>query len=71
MTYHFVYCFDNLEHFFVCDLTVAIDIIKLEGPVELVLHLSSACDAQGANKFLKIDRPGFIAVKHVEHVVGE
>lgn len=44
-TDHLVNRLDDLEHFVVANLPVAIDIIQLESPVEFVLHFSAARNA--------------------------
>lgn len=69
--YHFVDGLDNLEHFVVADLAVSVNVVQLEGPVELVLHLAAARNAQGADELLEVNRPGLVRVEDVEDVVGE
>lgn len=69
--YHFVNCLDNCQHFVVANLTIPVNIIQLEGPVQLVFHFPSAGDAQGAYEFLKIDGPALVGVENLEHIVGE
>lgn len=69
MTYHLVNSFNNLEHFFIANLAIAIDIVELESPVELILHLAAARNAQGTDELLEIDGAGLITVKHIEDVI--
>lgn len=69
--YHFVDGLDDLEHLVVADLAVAVNVVQLKGPVELVLHLAPARNAQRADELLKVDRAGLIAVEDVEDVVGK
>lgn len=69
--YHLVNSLHDLEHLVVADLAVAVNVVELERPVELVLHLAPGRDAQRADELLKVDGPGFIAVKHVEHIICE
>ena len=70
-TYHLVDRLDNLEHLVVADLAVAINVVQLEGPVELVLHLAAARHAQGADELLEVDGPGLVRVEDVKDVVGK
>ena len=71
MGYHLIYSLDNLEHLLVADLAVAADVVELEGPVELVLHLAAAGDAEGADELLEVDGPRFVGVEYIEYIVGE
>ena len=71
MTYHLVNSLDDLEHLVVAYLTVAVDIVQLEGPVQLVLHLAAAGDAERAYELLEVDGAGAVRVEDVEDVVGE
>ena len=70
-TYHLVDRLDNLQHLVVADLTVAVNVVELKGPVELVLHLAAARNAQGADELLEVDGARLVAVEDVEDVVGE
>lgn len=69
--YHLVNRLDNLEHFVVRDLAVAVNVVQLEGPVQLVLHLAAARDAQGADELLEVDSAALVRVEDVEDVVGK
>lgn len=69
--YHFVNRLDNCQHFVVANLTVPIDIVQLEGPVQFIFHFPSARDAQGAYELLKIDGTTLVRVENLEHIVGE
>ena len=40
-TYHFVYRLDNLQHLIIADLSVPIDVVQLEGPIQLIFHFAS------------------------------
>lgn len=70
-TYHLVYRLDNLEHLVVAYLAVAVNVVQLEGPVELVLHLAAARHAQGTDELLEVDGARLVAVEDVEYVVRE
>ena len=69
--YHLVNSLDNLEHLVVADLAVAVNVVQLERPVKLVLHLAAARNAQGADELLEVDGARLICVEDVEDVVGE
>ena len=69
--YHLVDCFNNSQHLIVTDLSITIDIIQLECPIKLILHLSSACDTQSTDELLEIDRTRLIAIKYIEDVISE
>ena len=68
---HLVNGLDNLEHLVVADLAVAVNVVQLEGPVELVLHLAAAGDAEGADELLEVDGARLVRVEDVEDVVGK
>lgn len=69
--YHFVNGFNNLKHFVIRYLAVAVNVVQLKGPVELVLHLAPASNTQGADKLLEVNGAGAVAVKDVEYIVGK
>ena len=71
LTYHLVDGFYDRQHLLVADLAVAIDVVQLEGPVELVLHFPSTCHAERADELLKVDLAALVGVKDVEDVVCE
>lgn len=60
-----------MQHLVVTYLSVSIDIVELERPVELVLHLASASNAEGADEFFKVDAPRLVRVENVEYIVGK
>lgn len=71
MTYHLVYGLYDSQHLLVADLAVTINVIELERPVQLVLHLSAARNAQGADELFEVDCPGLVRIEDVEDVVCE
>ena len=71
VVYHLVNGLDNLEHLVVANLAVAVNVVQLERPVELVLHLAAARNAQGADELLEVDGARLVRVEHVEDVVGK
>jgi hypothetical protein len=60
-----------LQHLLVADLAVTINVVELEGPVQLVLHLSTARNAQGADELFEVDGARSIAIEDVEDIIGE
>lgn len=69
--YHLIDSLDNLQHLVVTNLAIAVDIIELESPVELILEGATGGDAQRDNEFLEVDRSRAIRIEHVKHIVGE
>jgi hypothetical protein len=67
--YHLVDCLNDCQHLLVADLAVAVDVVQLERPVELVFHLAAARDAQSADELLEVDCARFVCVEHVEDIV--
>ena len=54
-TYHFVDGLYNGQHLLVAYLAVAINVVQLERPIQLVLHLATAGDTQRADEFFEVD----------------
>lgn len=71
IAHHLVNCFHYLQHLFVADLAIAVDIVELKSPVQLVLHLASAGNAQRADKLLEIYGAAVIGIEYFEDVIGE
>lgn len=70
-TYHLVDSLNNSQHFLVTDLSITIDIIELECPIEFILHLATAGHAERANELLEVDSAALIRVEDFEDVVGK
>lgn len=70
-TNHLVDSLDDRQHLFVADLSVAVDVVQLEGPVQLVLHLAPTCYTKGADELFEIDRSGLIGIEDVEDIICE
>ena len=62
---------DDIDHLIFGDRTVTIDIVHLEGPLELVLVGSVGRDAQGAHELAKVDGSAVVVVERSEDVFGE
>lgn len=71
MARHLVYCFHDLQHLFITDFPVAIDIVKLESPVQLVPYPTSAGDAQSDDEFLEIYDAVVVCVEYFEDMICE
>lgn len=69
LTYHLVDGFYDRQHLLVADLAVAIDVVQLEGPVELVLHFPSTCHAERADELFEVDGAGLVCVEDIEDVI--
>lgn len=70
-THHLVDGLDDGQHLLVADLAVAVNVVQLKGPVQLVLHLAPRRHRQRADELLEVDRAGLIAVEDVEDIIGE
>lgn len=69
LTYHLVDGLYNRQHLLIADLAVAVNVVQLEGPVELVFHLSPTCNAERADELFEVDRAGFVRVEDVENII--
>lgn len=54
---------DDLKHFHACDLSIPIQIIHIEGPVEFLLEAASGGDGQRTDELPEVDGPVTILVK--------
>jgi len=70
-THHLIDRLDNPQHLFIRDPPIAIDIVQLKRPIQLILHLASTRDAERADELLEVDAAGLVAVEDVEHVFCE
>src|SRR6266536_1754425 len=68
-TYHFVDSFDNSQHFLVANLSISIDVIQLESPIQLVFHLTPGRDTQSTDELLEIDGSTVVGIEHFEHII--
>ena len=69
--YHFIYGFHDLQHLFIADLAITIYVVELESPVQLILHLASAGDAQCADELLEIYGAAAVRIEHFEDMICE
>ena len=67
--YHLIYRFYDLQHLFIANLAIAIDIIELESPVQLVLHLASACDTKRTDEFFEVDGAAVVRIEDLKDVI--
>ena len=70
-THHLIYSLDNSQHLIITNLPIAIDIIKLKRPVELILHLATRRNRQRADELFEIDHATVIRVEDAKDVVCE
>lgn len=56
------------EHLVVGDGSVAVNVVELEGPSQLLVEPSSRCHAECADELLKVDGAVLVLVENVEHV---
>lgn len=68
-TNHLVDSLNDRQHLFVADLSVAINVVQLEGPVQLVLHLAPTRYTKGADKLFEVDCSRLIGIEDVEDIV--
>lgn len=54
---------DDLKHFHACDLSIPIQIIHIEGPVEFLLEAAPGGDGQCTDELPEVDGPVTILVK--------
>ena len=69
--YHLVDCLNDSKHLLVRDLAIPVDIVKLECPVQLILHATPRRDRQRTDEFLEINHAAVIRIKHSEDIIGK
>lgn len=62
---------DDLQHFHACDLSIPIQIIHIEGPVEFLLEAAPGGDRQCADELPEVDGPVAVLVKRPKRVLGK
>lgn len=62
---------DDLQHLHSCDLAVSIQVVHVEGPVELLLEAASWCDGQRADELSEVDGAVAVLVEGPEGVLCE
>jgi len=70
-THHLINRLDNPQHLFIRDPSIAINIVQLKRPIQLILHLPATRDTQGTYELLEVDTAALVAVEDVEHVFCE
>lgn len=56
------------QHLVVCDGAIAVNVIELERPSELLIQSSSRGDAESADELLKVNGAVFVLVEYIEDV---
>jgi hypothetical protein len=69
--YHLVDCLHDLQHLVVADLAIAINVVELEGPIQLVFHLPPRRHGQGTDELLEVYCAGVVGIEYSEDIVGE
>ena len=69
--YHLVDCLNDSKHLLVRDLAIPVDIVKLECPVQLILHATPRRDRQRTDEFLEINHAAVIRIEHSKDIIGE
>lgn len=59
------------EHLVICNGAIAVNVIQLESPSELLIQTASRSDTQRADKLLKVDRAVLVLVKYVKDKLGK
>lgn len=62
---------DDLQHLHARDLAVAVQVVHVEGPVQLLLEAAPGRDGQGADELSEVDGAVPILVEGAEGVLGE
>lgn len=61
----------DFQHFHSCNFTVTIQVVHVEGPVQLLLKTASWGDGQGANELSEVDGPISVFIKGSEGMLGK
>lgn len=62
---------DDLQHLHAGDLAVAVQVVHVEGPVQLLLEAAPGGDGQGADELPEVDGAVPVLVKGAEGVLGK
>lgn len=69
--YHFVDCRDYFQHLLPGYVTIAVEIVHGEGPLEFLFEFAPGCDRESAQELPEIDGAVAVGVKCAENVLGE
>jgi len=61
----------NFQHFHSCNFTITIQVVHVEGPVQLLLKTSSWGDGEGTNELSEVDGPISVFIKGSEGMLGK
>ena len=70
-TYHLVDRFHDRKHLIICDLAIAVDVVQLKRPVQLVLHPAPRGHRQRAYELLEINHAAIVRIKNTENIIRE
>lgn len=62
---------DDLQHLHAGDLAVAVQVVHVEGPVQLLLEAAPGGDGQGADELPEVNGAVPVLVKGAEGVLGK
>lgn len=62
---------DNFEHLLPGDVSVTVQVVHGESPLELLLELAPGGDGQRAQELPEVDGTVAVSVERAEHVFGE
>lgn len=66
---HLVYSLHNSQHLIIANLAVAINVIQLKRPVQLILHPAARRHRQRAYKLLEVNGAAVVRVEDPENIV--
>lgn len=61
----------NFQHFHSCNFTITIQVVHVEGPVQLLLKTASWGDGQGTNELSEVNGPISVFIKGSEGMLGK
>ena len=61
----------DLHHLLRIDRSVAVDVVHLEGPLELLLRSSGGSDVDGEQELFEVDPTAVVGVERAEDVLAE
>ena len=70
-THHSVDCCDDLQHLSLGDVPVAVKVVHVEGPLQLVLELPSRGDAQRHEELSEVNCSVTVRVKSSKDMLGK
>ena len=69
--YHLVNRFNDLQHLVIANLAVTVNVVKLERPVQFILHCAPRSNAECTDEFFKVNSARLIFVENIEYVISK